>query len=114
MLEVRGVVHTRGQHHDGGLGDAQGAAARAARPAGARVLLDRAQPVAGEQIRAHVRQRAAVLQHVGDPGRAAQVVLQHPEGALVVAHQVDAGDVDAHAVRRAEPVGLAMEVRRRW
>ena len=64
----------------------------------------------GEQVREDPRHRAAVLHHVGDAGRGAQVVLQHPEVALLVADQVDARDVDAHAVGRIDARGLAVEV----
>ena len=75
------------------------------------VLLDAAQPVPGEDLGHHVGQRAPVLQDVGDARRAAQVVLQHPEGALVVADEVDPGDVDPHPVGRPDAVRLAVEVR---
>ena len=62
----------------------------------------------------HLRKRAlhqvAVLQHVGDAGGHAQIVFQHVDLAVAVAHQVGAGDVapdaarriDAHALRTVE------------
>ena len=64
----------------------------------------------GEQVREDPRHRAPVLHHVGHPRRRAQVVLEHPEVALGVADEVDAGDVDADAVGRDDAHGLAVEV----
>ena len=54
---------------------------------------------------------AAVLQDVADAGGDADVVLQDPEGSGLVADDVDAGDVHAHAAGRFEAVDLAVEVR---
>ena len=64
----------------------------------------------GEQVREDPGHRAAVLHHVRDAGRRAQVVLEHPEIALGVADKVDACDVDAHAVGRDDAHRLAVEV----
>ena len=75
-----------------------------------RVVAHGAHPVRGKEVREHPGHRAAVLHDVGDPGRRAQVVLQHPPGPLRVADQVDAGDVDAHPVGRGDAHGLAVEV----
>ena len=110
VLEVRGVVDAGGEHHDRRVGFVGGGRV-AQRPQQMRgVVADRAHPVRGEQIREDPRHRAAVLHHVGDPRRRAQVVLEHAERALRVAHQVDARDVDAHAVGRDDARGLAVEV----
>ena len=82
MLEVRRVVDTRGEHDDRRIG-LVGGRRIAQRPQQVRrVVADRAHPVGGEQVREHPRHRAAVLHHVGHPRRRAQVVLEHPEGAL--------------------------------
>lgn len=53
---------------------------------------------------------APVLHDVGHPGRRAQVVLEHPEVALVVPDQVDARDVDADAVGWDDAGRLAVKV----
>ena len=77
-----------------------------------RVVGDAADAVAGEQLGEHVGHRPPVLDHVRDPRRRAQVVLEHPEGARAVAHEVDAGDVHPHAAARVEPGHAPVEVRR--
>ena len=77
------------------------------------VLDHRAHLLAREHLGQHVRQRTPVLQDVGDPARAAQVVLEHAELADLVTDEVDAGHVDADAVRRHEPVRRAVVVVRR-
>ena len=112
VLEVRGVVDPRGEHGDGRVGHVR----RRRRAQGVEQpfgVLGHGQHLgAGEDLGQHVGQRPAVLQHVGDPAGAAQVVLEHPEGAVLVAHEVDTGDVDPHPVRRHQPCGRAVEVRR--
>ena len=64
------------------------------------VVVDRRDAVAGEQIRHQPHRHLAVLQHVGDPGRGAGVVLQHVELALADPDDVDAGDQHPEVVRR--------------
>ena len=44
----------------------------------------------------------AVLHHIGHAGRRAGIVLQHPERAGSIAHQVNAGDMRIHPAWRAE------------
>ena len=102
VLEVRGVVDAGREHDDARVVDARrrGGAERLEQPL--RVVGDPADAVAGEQLGEHVRHRPPVLDHVRDPRRRAQVVLQHPEAPGPVAHEVDAGDVDAHAARGVE------------
>lgn len=75
-----------------------------------RVIADGAYPVGGEQVREDARHRAPVLHHIGHPGRRPQVVLEHPEVTLVVADQVDAGDVDAYPVGWDDARGFPVEV----
>jgi hypothetical protein len=57
-----------------------------------------------------VGHRPPVLHHVADPGRHPDVVLEHPEGALLVADQVDARHVHPHPVVRLNAGRLAVEV----
>ena len=68
------------------------------------------EPGGGEQVREHPGHRASVLHHVGDARRRAQVVLEHTEGPVRVADQVDARDVDAHTVGRVDAGRLTVEV----
>ena len=105
MLEVGGVEAARRQHHDAALvaGDALGADLdqRLVQPLG--VVVDGFDGAAlGEEVRHRAQHHATALQHVGDAGGRAHVVLQHPELPLPVADQVGAGDVDVDAERRAE------------
>ena len=110
MLEVGGVVDAGGEHDHGRIGLVVGRRVAQRPQQVRRVVADRAHPVGGEQVREHPRHRAAVLHHVGDTRRRAQVVLEHAEVALRVADQVDARDVDAHPVGRDDARGLAVEV----
>nr|WP_254126906.1 hypothetical protein [Aquihabitans sp. G128] len=112
VLEVGAVVHARGEHHDarvrcpGRGGGPQGTEQVAG------VVVDRRHRRGAEQVREHPGHHPAVLHHVAHARRAAEVVLQHAELAVVVADDVDAGDVDAHAAGRLHAVDLAVEVRR--
>ena len=110
MLEVGRVVDARGQHHHRrvGLVGGRGIAQRPQQVRG--VVVDRAHPMGGEQVRENPRHGAPVLHDIGHPRRRAQVVLENPPVAAVIADQVDAGDVDAHAVGRDDAHGLAVEV----
>ncbi|CAB4885366.1 unannotated protein [freshwater metagenome] len=105
-------MDARGQNHDRWVGDVSGCRRAKGLEEAFWVLADRADPVSGEDLGKDVGERAAILEDVGDPRRIAEVVLEYEEGALLVANQVDAGDVNAHAVGGLEPPGLAMEVRR--
>ena len=64
-----------------------------------------------EQLREQPHHDLAVLQHVGDAGGRARVVFQHIEGVGVVAHDVDAGDVQVDVVRHLLAVHLRAEHR---
>ena len=110
MLEVGRVVDAGGEHDDRRVGLVGGRRVAQRPQQMRRVVADRPHPMGGEQVREDPRHRAAVLHHVGHPRRRAQVVLEHPEVALRVADQVDAGDVDAHAVGRDDAHRLAVEV----
>jgi len=107
VLEVRAVVDAGGEHHHDRLRGAHRGSGLQRGQQPLRVVADRAHPVRREQLRERPRHRATVLHHVAHAARRAQVVLQHPEGALLVPDEVDAADVDAdavgghHAVRRA-------------
>ena len=110
VLEVRGVERSGGEHHHRGIGlvGRRGVAQGPQQMRG--VVVDRAHPVSAEQVREHPRHHPTVLHDVGDPRRGAQIVFEHPEGALRITDDVDAGDVDAHAVGRVDADGFAVEV----
>src|SRR4029078_6313603 len=55
-----------------------------------------------EQPRKYARADLAVLEHVGNAAWRARVVLQHVDGAVGIADQVNPGDVNPDAVRRRE------------
>ena len=112
VLEVRRVVQTRREHDDARLVDTRRRGVAQRLEEMLRVVGDTTDAVAGEQLGEHVRHRPPVLHDVGDPRRRAQVVLEHPEGAGVVADEVDPGDVDAHAPGRLDAGDAAVEVLR--
>ena len=100
VLEVGAVVAAGGEDHDGGLlagGVRGGGLQRGEQPA--RVLAHAAHGPVGEQLGEALRHGAAVGEHVAHAAGGAHVVLEHAEAAVPVAHQVDAGHVQAHAVR---------------
>ncbi len=101
VLEVRRVVRPGGEDHDRALAVAAGKRRQhLAQPH--RVVAHRAHAGAMEDARERALHHAPVLDHVGDAGRHAQVVLEHDERAVGPAHQVDAGDVHVDAERRLD------------
>ena len=101
MLEIGGIVEAGRQHRDGRRVVQIVRPDRRQRLAQQlRVVLDRAHPDALEQLGEELHHRLAVLQHVGDAGRRARIVLQHEELVLAGAHDVDADDVGVDAGRR--------------
>ena len=89
-----------------------GAARRSALMQARRVVGDHLDRLTPEQLGQHPRHGGAVGQHVAHSRRAPQVVLEHPELAVLVADDVDPGDVDAHAVGGRVAVGGPHEPRR--
>ena len=65
------------------------------------IILDRRDAVLGEEVGHQPHRHLAVLQHIGDAGGGAGVVLEHVENVGVDAHDVDAGDMDPDVVGRA-------------
>ena len=111
LVEGR-VVHARGQHdHRGILHRRRRGAAQGVDQPG-RVVGDHLNGLAPEQLGQHPRHGGAVGQHVAHARRAAEIVLQHPELAVLVADHVDPRHVDAHPVRRRVAVGRPHEARR--
>ena len=75
-----------------------------------RVVIDRADADAAEEIRKRALHRHAVFQQVGNAGGAAAVVLEDEVGALAVAHHVAAANVDVDVLRHrhADHLGPVM------
>ncbi len=112
MLEVGAVVLTRGQQRDRRLAfEAARGDARQRLQEVLGIVVDGSDAVAGEEVGEHVHHRFPVLQHVGDAGRRARIVLQHEEIALRGAHDVDADDVAVDAERRLDAHHLGNERR---
>ena len=73
------------------------------------IVVDRADPRRLEHLRKRALHHLAVLQHVRHARRAAQVVFQHVDLPVAVAHEIRAGDVAPHAVGRIQPDALLPE-----
>ena len=110
VLEVRRVVHAGGEHRDLRIRHTSGCRRKQRVEQAFRVFGHGLHALVTEQFGQHVGERAAVLQHVRDAGRTAQVVLEDREDTLLVADQVDACDVDAHTVGGLDAPGLPVEV----
>ena len=112
VLEVGRVVHAGRQQHDGRRrrGGRRDVAQRGEQLL--RVLVDAEHAVALEQRRELALHRGAVLEHVARARGRAQVVLEHEVLAVLVAHDVDAGDVRVHVAGRVDADHLAPEVAR--
>ncbi len=113
VLVVRGVVDAGRQHDDGRILDALGRARAQRLQQAVRVVADRPHPHRREQLGQGLRHDAAVRDDVAHAARHAHVVLEHPPGAELVADDVDAGDVHAHAVGADDAGGLPVVVGRR-
>ena len=110
VLKVGGVVHAGSEDDDEGVDHAVrgGVSQRIQQPR--RVLVDLVDALLGEEGGEGPRHGQPVLEHVADARGDAHVVLKDPEGALLVADQVDARDVHPDAVGRIDAGGLAAEL----
>ncbi len=109
MLEIGAVVAARGEQHDDRV-------LRARRRHRAQILdqplgivADRRDALPGEGVGEQPHHDLAVLQHVGDAGGRAHIVLEHEEIALAGADQVDAGDMGVDVVGRLDADHLRAE-----
>jgi hypothetical protein len=66
------------------------------------VLVDVAQADVARQVREGAQHHVPVLDHVGDAGGRARIVLQHAELPVAAAHQIDAADMDVGIVRQIQ------------
>ena len=109
VLEVGRVVDAGGEDDDDRiLGAFRGGGAQRGEQPG-RVFVHRGHPLLGEQAGERARHGQPVLDHVADPGRDPDVVLQDPQLPVLVADQVDARDLHPDAVRRDQAGHLAVE-----
>ena len=112
MFVIGGVEHARRQQHDGRFLRRRQRRDRLERGEQlVRIIFDRRNAVAREQFRKQPHHDFAVLQHIGNAGGRARIVLEHVEGVGVDADDVDAGDVDIDVVRHALAVHLRAERR---
>ena len=112
MLVIGRVVDAGREQHHGRIGVGGGRGDRfQGRQQLVRIVLDRRHAVAGEQLREQPQHDLPVLQHVGDAGGRAGIVLEHVEGLGIDADDVDAADMDIDVVRHLLAVHLRPEHR---
>ena len=100
MLEIGGVVDAGRQQHDERHLARPGREARERLVQLGRIVVDRQDGRRLEQLGEDSLGHHPVLDHVRDAGRHAQVVLEHVERAVAVAHEIRAADVRPHAAFR--------------
>ena len=112
MLVVGRVVDAGGQDDDAGIvaGPGRERGEHVVQLRG--VVVDRLNLAGGEQVRHDAFGDVAVFQHVGNTGWNPQVVFQHVEGAVVVAHQIRAADMCPDVVWCGNADALRTEVDR--
>ena len=113
VLEVGGVVGAGREDHHGGIGHARGRGVLEDLEELVGVVFHGAHAASLEDFREGALQRAAVLEHVADAGRAARVILEYKILTLVVADDVGAADVDVDVARHLDVHELPAEMLRR-
>ena len=110
MLVIGRVVDAGRQHGDDGLALAGRRRAGRQRPAQhLGIIGDRPYTDLREQLRKHLQHRFPVLQHVGDTGRRAGIVLQHEELVLAGAYEIHPDDVGEDPAGRRDAQHLWQE-----
>ena len=112
MLVIGGIVDAGREQDDGRVG--RGGRRRdrfQRRQQFVRIIFDRRDAIAREQLGKQPQHDLAVFQHVGDARRRARIVLEHIESVGIDAHDIDAGDVDVNIVRHLLTVHLRAEHR---
>src|SRR5437016_33647 len=112
MFEVRRVVDTGREHHDLRHSLASGRQRHQHLMQLGGVIVDRKDRSVLKQLRKHALHDLPVLDHVGNTGRYTQVVLEHVDSAVFVAHQIRAADVGPAALRRTDTDAIRPEVLR--
>ena len=112
MLVIGRVVHAGREQNHGRIAVRRGRGDRfQGRQQLVRIVLDRRDAVAGEQLRKQPQHDLPILQHVGDARRRARVVLQHVEGLGIDPDDVDAAHMHIDVVRHLLAVHLRPEHR---
>ena len=107
VLEIGRIVYPRRQQHYGRLlGCARWRNGFQSLEQFARIDVHRSDPQAFEQPRERPLHQVAVLQNVGDAGRHPQIVLEHVDLPVAMAHQIGPGDVAPDASRRINAAAL--------
>ena len=112
VLEVRRVEDPRREHDDARVGYVLGSERHEQLGELLGVGVDGGDALAGEQLGECPFADRPILQHVTDPGRDPQVVLEHVHRAVGVTDEVGSGDVRPHAEARAHTLALGTEVGR--
>ena len=104
VLVIGAVVGAGGQQHDAGLGAGAGRGDGLQRLQQLlRVARDRGHLVPGAEPREEPQHRLPILQHVGDAGGGAAIILEHIELIRSGADHVDPGDMGIDPARRGQP-----------
>jgi len=70
------------------------------------IVCDRPDLRRGKHLRKHTLHHRAILEHIGDTGRTAQIVFKHINVAVAVPHQVRAGYMAPNTARRVQADAL--------
>ena len=102
MLEIGAVVVAGREQHDDGILDAtlRHGAQRLEQQVG--IVVDGTDALLREELGEEPHHHLAVLEHVRHARGRAQVVLEHVVRAVLMAHEIDAGDVRIHVVRQLQ------------
>ena len=111
MLEIGRVVGAGRQQHDLRLGRSRRRDLLQGRDQPRAVIVDWAQADVVEQVGKGAQHHVAVLDDVADPRRGAGIVFEHEKGAVFVAHDVGAADVDIGLVRQVDAAHVGPVVR---
>ena len=105
--KIGGIMHARRKQDHGRIGRGSRRRHRFQRlQQFVRVVFDRCDAIAREQLGKQPQHDLAVFKHVGHAGRRARVVFEHIEVVGIDAHDIDAGDVDINVVRHLQAVHL--------
>ncbi len=104
MLEVGGVHRAGRPENDRRLPVGAGRDGPQGLEQKLRIVLNRPDPVALEELGHEPRHGQTVLEHVGDARRSAHVVLEHAPAPRAVADEIASGDVAVHPAGRSHAV----------
>ena len=108
VLEVGGVRHAGREDDHHGLVRPPRRRVEQRAEEEVRIVLDPTDRVGGEELREDAAQDVAVLEHVGDAGRTAAVVLEDHVFTVAVADDIGAHDVGVDALGRDHAEELAL------